>query len=169
MSAGCVCFSDASNEKGAHVVIGKDILDICFFPFPEKIARGHINAKEAYAAWKGVERASILCPNEKITWITDSRVVYYGAKNGRSKNKDINMCVQGINDTNAWIRAVWVPSAENVADGPTRNKEIPRKDLQNAKQKFLEAPTFDISEAFWDENLNFSRKWRRGGVFPLKR
>lgn len=164
-SHGCVVFSDASNQKGAHVVIGLNVLIIHSYPFPDDVT--HINEKEAFAAAKGVEHASRVCKGQRITWITDSRVVFHAAHRGRSKNGKINEAIREINDVNEWVQAVWTPSEKNLADAPTRGKEMDMEMVEEQREG-LKGGRGEKINAFWEENLAFGKKWRRGGVPPLK-
>jgi hypothetical protein len=141
-----IIYTDASNDLGASVIKwrGKTLVDS--FTFPRDLE--HINEKEAFAGAKGIQNAASLGITS-LLWCTDSKVVYHCVQNGRSKNENINMAVENILNADVWLGINWVPSAENIADGPSRNTRV------------IETPLKGEHEP-WSEMTYFGSRWRGG-------
>ncbi|CUG08906.1 Hypothetical protein, putative [Bodo saltans] len=151
-----VVYTDATLEQGAYVILDGNAINITVLSFPPPLF--HINENEGFAAAQGIKAASAL--SKKVTWVTDSQAVFFAAHNGRSRNKIINAQVRAMLETRSRITALWVPSDDNLADAPTRNKEI-----KNAvrTQEFWNTPqTKEESESEWKNMLYFGKYWRRG-------
>lgn len=162
MKPKCTLFTDASNDGGGAVLLTEDRIEIECFSFDD-FPLNHINEKEAYAAMRSIKNT---CKKEKkILWMTDSRVLFFAVKNGRSKNETINECVKEILETNAWIQVRWIPSAENLADGPSRGRPPTREEEVKARINYFGQPA---ALDGWDDLLYYSRAWRGGVSSPLK-
>jgi ribosomal protein L19E len=151
----CFVYSDASKYFGAYVLQLAGKWEIKSWRNP--IVKGevvHINVAEAIAGVYGVERAALcLHGNQletpKVTWFTDSKVVFFGVEKGHSKNELINECISRIQEARVFVCPVWIPSDENIADGPSRgNNDV----VKECKHELGSVPVW------------FGAEWRSGGV-----
>jgi hypothetical protein len=85
-----------------------------------------------------------------VTWYTDSQAVCFASKKGHSRNELINSYIQRIQEADAFVSVVWIPSQENVADGPSRRGEM--SEITTERKKVDE-----------DDLLWYGRAWRDGG------
>ena len=89
-----------------------------------------INVREALAAQAALAQISI--DNKKILLVIDNTTVVAALNNGRCRNTAINEVVCNIVAQRRRLFVTWVPSATNVADGPSRGREA---DLQQLQQQ----------------------------------
>jgi hypothetical protein len=141
-----IIYTDASSDLGAYVLKWKGKTLVNSFTFPQDTE--HINEKEAFAGAIGIQNAASLGITS-LLWCTDSKVVYHCVQNGRSKNQKINTAVGNILNADVWKGINWVPSAENIADGPSRNTRVVETPLQGEHE-------------IWAEISYFGSRWRGG-------
>ena len=146
-----ICYTDASNIAGGSVTIGRGRILIDSFPFPPTCL--HINEREAFAGAHGLTRCVDELAAEQIKWFTDSKVVYYAALKGRSRNTSINASIQRILALKCWIGVEWIPSDQNLADAPSRNKTATVPETIHNHEQQLQ----------WDSLLRFSNHWKTTG------
>jgi hypothetical protein len=137
----CVVFSDASSEGGGFVFLSHDKIVIDSFALADLGSFSHINEKEAAAAWYAMSTIEPYC--RSVTWCTDSKVVYFAVKKGRSKNRVINEYISKILALQCWVKIKWIRSGENVADAPSRGRHVLIDNDQNARlrQQFAGDPS----------------------------
>ena len=114
-------FTDASNDQGAFVTTDEKEAYVTSWSFNEETStHDSINVKELRAI-----RKAITSTNRKaIHIVTDSLVSIFAILKGWSKSDKINDEVTRILQQQRQIWLSWVPTEENVADGPSRGLEI---------------------------------------------
>ena len=91
---------------------------------------GHINVNEArvYKTW--VKSLARRCHNTRATALLDSRVTIGAAAKGRSSSFAISRILQGclgyVLGSGLYSSLLHVYSGDNVADNPTRGKDVPK-------------------------------------------
>ena len=109
-------FSDAS-DNFLGVVFAKDVVQVFSRPWRKKEVTKHINEKEALALGQAVR----LCEFVNPCFLCDSMVVVQACAKGLSKNIDINSTVSTLRTKYQHSPVLWVRSAQNPADRPSRN------------------------------------------------
>ena len=131
-------WSDASAYGGAYVVFHMGGVEIRSWNWEKWQVDTSINFKELYACAAACEWIANNYGNTaRITLMLDSQVAVMALLNGYSRSGSLNKILEKILCTTANSFYVkWIPSNENVADGPSRGLPTPKQ---------LERPTFDVA------------------------
>lgn len=113
-------FTDASNVGGAYVVVGlNDKLKVVAWKWSFDTSQMSINVRELLAILTAVRAFDGLA----VHVVTDSQVAMLALSKGWSASAHINSLVGKILSCSQ-LSISWIPSEQNLADGPSRGREI---------------------------------------------
>ena len=130
--------TDASNWGGASVnIVAEKAIITHERSWTAEEQELHINVKELLAAIEGLERNEV--KGKKVIIGIDNKTAIARLRS-HWKIEDVDMMIRviSIKEQVLELRVVYLPSAENAADGPSRNGELDEGCVATSRERLME-------------------------------